>query len=287
MSGINVLSVLDEVIEADEALPKIRRLVLDLAVRGKLVDSLPADESVDALLHRVNAEKVRLVREKIVRKPAAPNTIHDGDKPFLIPTGWKWVRFGSIAHFSAGRTPARHDLSYWNTGDHSWVSIGDMVDGGQVSATRETVSDKAKNEVFGSDPASPGTIIMSFKLTIGKISRLTVPAFHNEAIVSIRPYIAELDSYLFKVLPQFARLGTTKGAVKGATLNRESIANILLPLPPLSEQERIVRRIDELMALCDSLDDELTTMRESRARLLDAVLYQALPASLVPAQAAQ
>ena len=105
---------------------------------------------------------------------------------------------------------------------------------------------------------------MSFKLTIGKIARLGVPAFHNEAIISIRPHLAELDAYLFKVLPQFARQGDTKGAIKGATLNRDSISNILIPLPPLAEQHRIVAKVDELMALCDRLEAARAERRAAR-----------------------
>jgi hypothetical protein len=141
--------------------------------------------------------------------------------------------------------------TFWNNGVHPWVSIADMRDGQVLGATKETVSDKARERVFGSEPEPAGTIIMSFKLTIGKIARLGIPAFHNEAIISIRPLLPDLDAYLFKILPQCAERGDTKGAIKGATLNRESIANILLPLPPLAEQHRIVAKVDELMALCD------------------------------------
>ena len=113
---------------------------------------------------------------------------------------------------------------------------------------------------------------MSFKLTIGKIARLGIPAFHNEAIISIRPHLADLDPYLFKVLPAFARQGDTKGAIKGATLNRNSISNILLPLPPLAEQQRIVAKIDALMALCDRLEAARAGREAARDRLAAASL---------------
>ena len=119
-------------------------------------------------------------------------------------------------------------------------------------------------------------MIMSFKLTIGKIARLGIPAYHNEAIISIRPYVLELDPYLFKILPFFARQGDTKGAIKGATLNRESISNISIPLPSLAEQQRIVTKVDELMALCDRLEASLVAGNDTKQRLLDALLHEAL-----------
>ena len=147
-----------------------------------------------------------------------------------------------------------------------------MKDGKTVQTTKETVSDKARFNVFRSEPESPGTMIMSFKLTIGKIARLNIPAFHNEAIISIRPHLNELDQFLFKVLPDHARGGDTKAAIKGATLNRESISKIMIPLPPLAEQHRIVAKVDELMALCDRLEEARTAREDTRDRLTKASL---------------
>ena len=194
-------------------------------------------------------------------------TIKIDEAPFSIPAKWCWVRFGNIADFSAGRTPTRNELSFWNTGDYPWISIADMNDGETLTATRETVSEESAKQIFRSDPEQIGTMIMSFKLTIGKIARLGIPAYHNEAIISIRPYVLEFDPYLFKVLPFFARQGDTKGAIKGATLNRESISNIWIPLPPLAEQHRIVAKVDELMALCDRLEAARTERKTTRDRL--------------------
>ena len=98
----------------------------------------------------------------------------------------------------------RNDTSFWNTGDHAWVSIADMEDGSVLTATKETVSNKAREKVFGSDPKPPGTIIMSFKLTIGKIARLGIPAFHNEAIISIWPIWTPICSRSCRISPNKA-----------------------------------------------------------------------------------
>ena len=123
--------------------------------------------------------------------------------------------------------------------------------------TKETVTKRAAKQIFGVEPEQVGTIIMNFKLTIGKIARLGIPACHNEAVISIRPYVLDLDPYLFKALPIFARQENTKGAIKGAILNRNSILNILIPLPPLAEQHHIVAKVDELMSGCDKLEESL------------------------------
>jgi type I restriction enzyme S subunit len=235
-----------------------------------LVPQDPGDESASDLLKRIAAEKLRARKSAAVRTLAALNDGDPFDEPFDIPKSWRWVRFAGIADFSAGRTPSRNDPSFWNNGDHAWISIADIDDGQLLTATKETVSDKARRQIFRSMPEPPGTIVMSFKLTIGKIGRLGIPAFHNEAIISIRPYLASLDAYLFKVLGQFARQGKTKDAIKGATLNRESISKILLPLPPLAEQHRIVAKIHEIMALCDRLETARAQRETRRDRFTTA-----------------
>ena len=252
----------------------LRQTILNLAVRGKLVEQDPNDEPASELLRRIATEKTRLVKAGEIRKPK--NFPEIGEPPNELPCSWCWVCFAHIAEFSAGKTPARNELDYWNTGDYPWVSIADMDDGSTLIETKETVSKFASQEVFRSLPSEVGTIIMSFKLTIGKIARLGVAAYHNEAIISIYPYEKELSEYLFKVLPEFARRGDTKGAIKGATLNRETISNILLPLPPLAEQHRIVAKVDEVMALCDRLEASLAMGDDTRCRLLDALLHEAL-----------
>lgn len=96
---------------------------------------------------------------------------------------------------------------------------------------------------------------MSFKLTVGKISILGMDAYHNEAIISIFPFVDDkiVTSYLFKILPLIAQNGDTKTAIKGATLNSDSLSNLLIPLLPFAEQKHIVERIEELMKYCDIL----------------------------------
>jgi type I restriction enzyme, S subunit len=126
------------------------------------------------LLKRIAAEKSRLVNAGEVRNKLSLPPVESSDQPHPIPSHWMWVRFGNIVDFSAGRTPSRNDASFWNTGDYPWVSIADMADGQVVERTKETVSERARREAFRSEPEPPGTMIMSFKLTIGKIARLGI-----------------------------------------------------------------------------------------------------------------
>lgn len=151
-----------------------------------------------------------------------------------------------------GKTPARGEQTYWINGAYNWVSISDMVDGGIISATKEKVSDLAAKEIFSAPISGKGSLLMSFKLSIGKTSILDIDAYHNEAIITIRPIIDKeyvMRNYLFKVLPLIANLGESKDAIKGKTLNSKSLSNLLIPLPTLLEQKRIVEKIIQLTQL--------------------------------------
>ena len=284
MNAAQLLAHFDRLAEAPDAVPRLRRFILDLAVRGKLVEQDAGDESALNLLKRIHKERAQLLKKGTTRKTLDAVETAEDSRMFDIPSSWAWTSLAEIADFSAGRTPSRHDAVFWNTGDYPWISIRDMKAGETLVNTSETISEFAKLKVFGSEPVPAGTMIMSFKLTIGRISRLGIPSFHNEAIISIRPHLLSLDPYLFKVLPLFAQSGNSKDAIKGATLNRESLSNIPIALPPLAEQHRIVAKVDELMALCDQLEAAQQERERRRDRLAAASLQRLnQPADATPA----
>lgn len=150
-----------------------------------------------------------------------------------------------------GKTPARGDSTYWSNAIKPWVSISDMADYGHIKNTKEKISEIAASTLMGR--ISPvGSLLMSFKLTVGRTSILDIEAYHNEAIISIYPFVDEkydLRDYLFYTLPLLANMGDSKNAIKGKTLNTKSLNNLLIPLPPLEKQRQIVIKIEELYAL--------------------------------------
>jgi type I restriction enzyme S subunit len=248
-----LLSNLDLLATAPGGVARLRELILTLAVQGKLVPQDPADEPAGELLKKIRAEKDRLIAEGKIRRDKPLAAIAEGEKPFGLPVGWEWVRLGALLPFRIGKTPPSKDPQYWADAGHAWVSISDMNHFGEVFETGRKITDRGAG-VFGYDLLPSGTLIMSFKLTIGKISVLRVPAYHNEAIVSFTP-LSGLDSGFLKyMLPTVAKTGASKDALMGATLNTESLSNLVIALPPHSEQSRIVTRVEMLMRLCDALE---------------------------------
>ena len=183
------------------------------------------------------------------------------DLPFEIPDNWAWTRFSQIVSFDLGKTPDRYNKRYWNNGKYPWFTIADLQEMGAVSSSKEKISEIALNEKFAGKLIPRGTLLMSFKLTVGKTSILDVDAVHNEAIISIFPIISEHEitrDFLLNALPVLVLCVKKRDAVKGATLNSSKLATMFVPLPPLSEQQRIVSRIEKLF-------DQITAIEQNQA----------------------
>jgi type I restriction enzyme S subunit len=251
----------------------LKNSILQLAISGKLVPQDPNDEPASVLFDKIQDERKKLITAGKIKAPKTSKNnkhINPSDTPFKIPESWMWVRFGDIVNYSMGKTPSRNDFESWGN-DYYWVSIADMVDGGYISTTKEKISQASFDNVFRGRISPNGTLLMSFKLTIGKVSILDMEAFHNEAIISIFPFIdtnKNTTDFLFKFLPYLTALSNdTKSAIKGNTLNSESINNLLIPLPPFAEQRRIVDRL----AIFEPLIVKYGSASEELARLISAV----------------
>ena len=247
---------------------QFKKSILQEAIQGKLVPQLTEEGTAQDLLEQIKIEKLNFVKVGKLKKSALDTSVifrGDDNKyyeqigencnditdeiPFDLPYNWCWCRFSNIVSMTIGKTPARGEQTYWINGKYNWVSISDMVDGGSISTTKEKVSDLAVKEVFSAPISEKGSLLMSFKLSIGKTSILDIDAYHNEAIITIRPIIDKeyaMRNYLFKVLPLIANLGESKDAIKGKTLNSKSLSNLLIPLPPLQEQQRIIEQMNRL-----------------------------------------
>lgn len=236
----------------------LRDAVLQAAMEGKLTEQLESESSVDELLKNIQQEKELLIKEKKIKKEKSLAPISDDEIPFDIPDNWRWCRLGNIVNMQIGKTPPRAESQWWGESkDVPWVSISDMLPDSVITVTKEFVTQDCVKQKFNGRISPKGTMIMSFKLTIGRISILGMDAVHNEAIVSIYPFIDKdniLQKYLSKILPFLTQFGDSKTAIKGKTLNSKSLSNLLLPLPPIEEQQRIVDKLNEIMPLIDEYE---------------------------------
>ena len=209
--------------------------------------------------------------------------------PFEIPESWEWVRFKNLVSYSMGKTPPRKESEYWTEPVYPWVSIADMNADDTILSTKEMVNEYAAEKTFRKRISKAGTLLMSFKLTVGKVSLLGIDAYHNEAIISIYPFVdndAIITNYLFCILPLISQSGQTKTAIKGNTLNSESLDALMIPLPPLREQERICKRLNDLkpkLSAYNKTYNEASLLNEGfPTRLKKSILQYAVQGKLVP-----
>jgi type I restriction enzyme S subunit len=186
--------------------------------------------------------------------------------------GWTETSLGEVAALTMGRTPSRSDKTYW-TEDlaYPFCTIADM-DGKFIFPKREGVTIKAIQD--GKAKIAPtGTLLMSFKLTIGRMGFAGQDIFPNEAIVSITPdSTIALDMFLYCLLG-FQDLTAGSGrAIKGETLNSKSLSAIPIFLPPLAEQKRIVDVVSSVDAYIDALQHQADTARVARNAVLQDLL---------------
>ena len=287
---------------------QLKNSILQMAVQGKLVPQDPNDEPASVLLERIRAEKEKLIKEGKIKKEKNPSVIFRGadnlpyekigknepvciadEVPFDIPESWEWVRFKNLVSYSMGKTPPRKESEYWTEPVYPWVSIADMNADSTILSTKEMVNEYAAEKTFRKRISKAGTLLMSFKLTVGKVSLLGIDAYHNEAIISIYPFVdndAIITNYLFYIIPLISQSGQTKTAIKGNTLNSESLDALMIPLPPLREQERICKRLNDLkpkLSAYNKTYNEASLLNEGfPTRLKKSILQYAVQGKLVP-----
>ena len=287
---------------------QLKNSILQMAVQGKLVPQDPNDEPASVLLERIRAEKEQLIKEGKIKKEKNPSVIFRGadnlpyekvgknepiciadEVPFDIPESWEWVRFKNLVSYNMGKTPPRKESEYWENATYPWVSIADLVLDDTVCVTKEHVNEHSAKVIFKNHISKAGTLLMSFKLTVGKVSILGMDAFHNEAIISIYPFCdvnRVITNYLFATLPLLSQNGNTKTAIKGATLNSDSLDALLIPVPPIKEQIRICEKIKALkniLSIYTNLEQSLTRLNDTfPLQLKKSILQYAVQGKLVP-----
>ncbi len=276
MRSNRLLALYDRVADAPDALGRLRRFVLDLAVRGTLVEQDPADEPASKLLTRMAAEKARMVKAGEIRKPRSFANGMALEAAFEIPATWCWCRLDAIGAIVGGGTPPASDSrNFAAPGDGvAWLTPKDL--GGCRSRYVGHGSRDLSPRGLDSSSATlmpVGTVVFSSRAPIGYVAIAANPVATNQGFKSVVPYESGCSRYIALALRSLASeieagaSGTTFKEVSG-----RSMAGTPFPLPPLAEQHRIVAKVDQLMALCDRLEKARAAREDARSRLTRASL---------------
>ena len=251
----------------------LKKSILQEAVQGKLVPQDPSDEPAEALLERIRAEKQRLIKEGKIKKDKHETVIFrrdnshyekldgverriDEELPFEIPESWAWVRLGAVLEIARGGSP-RPIQQYLTTEPDgiNWIKIGDTDKGGKyIYKTKEKIRPEG---VVKSRMVHSGDFLLTNSMSFGRPYILkTDGCIHDGWLVLSNRFECYSVDFLYYILSSPFAYYQFCDSVSGAVvknLNSDKVANALFPLPPLSEQQRIVQRIEELLPLVKGL----------------------------------
>lgn len=266
-----------------DQIKQLRQTILNLAVRGKLVEQAPRDGSAATQLQSIEDERDALVRARVIRleKPLGP--VDEGQVPFEIPATWLWSRIGEVALFTQYGTSEKSEPSAQGV---PVLTMGNIQDGLVIWSNEKRIP--------ASSEGLPSLFLKKFDLLYNRTNSA-------ELVGKTGIYLGEDDcrtfaSYLIRIrcstansLPAYVNLAMNapvfrktqimpliKQQTGQANVNGTALKNMLIPFPPLAEQHRIVAKVNALMALCDQLEASTTTDEQTRSRLLEAVLHNAL-----------
>ncbi|ARM10832.1 MULTISPECIES: restriction endonuclease subunit S [Rhizobium] len=262
---------------------QLRQTILNLAVRGKLVPQDPSAEPAEELLKRIAAERDSLVRQKEIRRDAPLEPVSARDCPHVIPSSWTWGRVGDAVLFTQYGTSQKSHVSQSGV---PVLTMGNIQDGSVIWGNDKRIPESSDD--------LPALYLKKFDLLYNRtnsaelVGKTGIYLGQSEArtfasyLIRLRPSLSYSDPLYLNVamnapcfretqIVPFIKKQTGQANVSGSALK-----NMLIPLPPLAEQHRIVAKVDDLMAICDQLETGLTSADETRKKLLDALLAEAL-----------
>ncbi|MFA6924115.1 MAG: restriction endonuclease subunit S [Bacteroidales bacterium] len=262
---------------------KLRQQLLQDAVQGKLVKQNQKDEPANELLEKIKAEKEKLIKDKKLKKEKELPPIKAEEIPFEIPENWIWCRLGDLGSFRRGPFGSALTVGIFvKEGYKVYEQRNAIYDNhtlGNYFVTKEKFQELKAFSVFPKD-----LIVSCSGATLGRIAEIPEGAREgiiNQALMRITLFNAAIiNSFFIKIFrsPYFQKniLGQAWGTAIPNMVGLVEIKKILIPLPPLSEQHRIVQKIEQLMQTCNELEESIKQSAEQNEKLLQQVLREAL-----------
>ena len=280
-----------------EHIQQLRQTILNLAVRGKLVPQDPNDEPAESLLNRVLVER----RKKWEAYEFSEFTAAGREPPkawkekyvcpshevglFSVPKTWIWASTSEICdRVESGSTPPANEM--FQQGEIPFIKVYNLTKTGAFDFTVKTtfIARSTHEKRLARSKVFPGDVLLNIVgPPLGKVSIVPndFPEWNtNQAVVLFRPSSGVLTDYLALCLLSeivlFCITRTAQATVGQSNITVSNCRLLPIPLPPLAEQYRVVAKVDELMALCDQLETQLTTTQSESKKLMEAILHEAL-----------
>ena len=256
----------------EASIDALKQTLLQLAVMGKLVTQDPNDEPASELLKRIQAEKAKLFAEGKIKKDKPLAEITEEEKPFELPDGWEWVLFEQILSYKQGLQVGTENQFLKNeTGATRYLRITDFRNDDEIRYIKDSSQDVYCNEI--------DLLMIRYGGTAGEIVSGKKGIYHNNM------FRIDYDQKLLdrKYLWNYLALPSIRNELDGGStsstmpqISHKVMNKIKLPLAPIEEQQRIVTKVDELMAICDQLKSRLTEANQLQQKLADVVIMQVI-----------
>jgi len=257
----------DSFASAPEGFKRLRELVLNLAVRGRLVPQDPNDEPAEGLLRRIASKKARLISRGEIRRGIPSSAIAQSDEPYRLPSRWKWAQLAELTlTVKSGGTPSKNNPTYWD-GPIRWASVKDLGFGEPIVDTQDSITDAGLEN--GSVLIQPGAVIVCTRMGLGKIGETKIALAINQDLKALQLSDGVNKAYFISFFKTLSLRGTGM-TVSG--IKQDELLAMPVPLPPLAEQSRIVSKVEELMALIATLEAKVGAGETARGKLLDTLL---------------
>ena len=276
MNPAQLLAHFDRISDAPDAIPPLRRFILDLAVRGKLVEQDPRDEPASELLGRIRAEKARLVYAGEIKKGKPLLDIEEDEIPFGIPANWQWVRLNDItSYIQRGKSPEYTTGEGFPVISQKCVQWGGLDLDSAKSITTESIEKYEPIRFLRRDDLlwnSTGTGTIGRVVKVKEPPRKLVCDSHVTVVRCLEVDAEYIRSWLRSDHVYAVIEDRAAGSTNQVELTSQLAMNQVVPLPPLAEQQRIAAKVDELMALCDRLEAAQVERESRRDRLVASSL---------------
>ena len=258
---------------------KLRQKILDLAIRGKLVPQDPNDEPASVLLERIKAEKERLIKEGKIKKSKksakTSDTPHYQNVPFEIPDNWVWTTLEEISNYGDC-----YNVSVTDIADNEWILELEDLEKDTASIIQK-LSKKERNIKGVRHKFKKGDVLYSkLRTYLNKVLVAPKAGYCTTEIIPFNSYCDISTHYLCHVLRSAYFLDYTQQCGYGVKMPRLSTNDAckgMVPLPPLSEQQRIVMEIDKWLALIDQIEqgkaDLQNTIKQTKSKILDLAIH--------------
>jgi type I restriction enzyme S subunit len=274
MNPERLLQQFDRIIDSPDSIPRLRRFIFDLAVHGKLVEQVPNDEPASELLKRIEVEKAWLVKETKSRREDVLPLVGENSQPFFAPAGWLWERLANVSRkihygFTASADTSIREVRLLRITDIQDNSVNwDSVPGCEISDEQVEQFKLEKGDILIA--RTGGTIGKSFL-----VREIPIIAVFASYLIRVQGSTHLCHRYLKLFLESTVYWKQLEDGARGAgqpNVNGQALGRMMIPVPPLAEQHRIVAKVDELMRLCDRLEAAQAEREHRRDRLVAASL---------------